>query len=185
MCALCALAAVLLSAEAVRSTHLQMPINVYILPHHHLRFFQVLYFIRVRFSFSASLDVLPLIASGVCVMLQVIFAVVANKLQLRASVAVLQALAALVVVFAVVPMLVHWGARGESGGGLQMMMPLRMIVFVMIMNLDWMPGALCLVLAAFVAAMVVALKCSCDDWSLLVVVNCIVCAAVMVERWCW
>ena len=116
-------------------------------------------------------------------MLQVIFAAVANKLQLRAS--VLQALAALVVVVAVVPMLVHWGARGESGAGLQIMMPLRMIVFVMIMNLDWMPSALCLVLAAFVAAMVVALRCSCDDWSLLVVLNCIVCAAVMVERWCW
>ena len=145
--------------------------------------FQVLYFIRVRFSFSASLDVLPLIVSGVCVLLQVIFAAVANKLQLRAS--VLQALAALVVVVAVVPMLVHWGARGESGAGLQIMMPLRMIVFVMIMNLDWMPSALCLVLAAFVAAMVVALRCSCDDWSLLVVLNCIVCAAVMVERWCW
>ena len=176
----CVLAAVLLSAEAVRSIHLPPS---YPAPHRHLFIFQVLYVVRVRSSFSASQDVVPLIVSGACVLLQVVFAVVANKLQPKSS--ALQALAALVVVCAVVPMLIHWGARGESGSGMQIMMPLRMLVFVMIMNLDWTPCALCLILGAFVAATVVALRCTCDDWSVLLVVNCIVCIAVLVERWCW
>ncbi len=145
--------------------------------------FQVLYAIRVRSSFSASQDLLPFIASAVCVFVLTACALVANKLQ--PGTRAMQALAAFAVVCAALPMLVHWGSRGESGGGLQIIMPLRMIVFLMAVNLDWVPGTVCLVAGAFVAAVAVALTCACVDGSMLVLSACIVCAAVLVERWCW
>jgi hypothetical protein len=119
----------------------------------------------------------------VCVLVLTACAVVANKSQLGTR--ALQVLAACTAVCAVLPMLVHWGSRGESGGGLQIIMPLRMIVFLMAVNLDWLPGTLCLVAGVFVAAVVVALRCSCVDGPMLVFSSCIVCAAVLVERWCW
>ena len=116
-------------------------------------------------------------------LLMTMCAVVANKLHLGAR--ALQALAAFVAVCAAVPVLVHWGARGESGGGLQIMLPLRMIVFVLVMNMDWLPGTVGLVVAALVAALAVALSCACVDQSMLVTAACITCAAVLAERWCW
>jgi hypothetical protein len=97
----------------------------------------------------------------------------------------MQALAAFVVVCAAAPVLVQWGARGELGGGVQVMLPLRMLVFVMLMNVDWAPATVGLVACAFIAALVVALKCACVDWSLLVIADCVVCAVVLAERWCW
>jgi hypothetical protein len=144
---------------------------------------QVIYAIRVRSSFSAAQDLPPFIASGVMVLFLTICAALANKLQLglRAS----QALAAFVAVCAAVPVLVHWWARGETGGGLQIMLPLRMMVFVLVMDLDWMPGTVGLLLAAFVASLAVAVSCFCADRPLLAAVACIVCVALLVERWCW
>ena len=137
----------------------------------------------MRSSFSAAQDLLPFVVSGAIVLLMTMCAVVANKLHLGAR--ALQALAAFVAVCAAVPVLVHWGARGESGGGLQIMLPLRMIVFVLVMNMDWLPGTVGLVVAALVAALAVALSCACVDQSMLVTAACITCAAVLAERWCW
>jgi hypothetical protein len=65
------------------------------------------------------------------------------------------------------------------------MLPLRMIIFLLAINLDWMPGTVCVVVGVFIAAMVLALRCACVDGSTLVLSDCIVCAAVLVERWCW
>jgi hypothetical protein len=144
---------------------------------------QVVYAIRVRTSFSASQDIVPFVMSAVCVLLIAACAVAANKMQLGTR--ALQVTSACVVVCASAPMLVHWGARGESGGGLQLIMPLRMIVFVLATSVDWMPGAVCLVAAVLVAAVAVALKCACTDGSMLVLSACIVCAAVLAERWLW
>ena len=144
---------------------------------------QVVYAIRVRTSFSASQDILPFAMSAVCVLLIAACAVAVNKMQLGTR--ALQAASVCVVLCASAPMLVHWGARGESGGGLQVIMPLRMIAFVLATSVDWMPGAVCLVVGVLVAAVVVALKCACTDGSMLVLSACITCAAVLAERWLW
>jgi hypothetical protein len=128
-------------------------------------------------------DVPSFITSGVIVLLLIACAAIANKLQPGAR--AMQALAVVVVVCAAVPMLVQWGSRGEVGGGLQVMFSLRMLVFVLTMNVDWIPSTVGLVVGVLGASAVVALRCVCADGPMLVIATCIACAAVLVERWLW
>ena len=125
---------------------------------------------------------MPFMISGVCALLLTISAIAVNKLKLGFP--ALQLISVVAVLCAAAPVVVHWMAR-QSGGGLQIMMPSRMLALILAMNLSWMTASLCLVAAVFAAALAIALLCPCVDWVVLVIVNCIVCGAVLVERWCW